>query len=117
MKHTPIVLERMLANASMRTEERREVFALIVLGLLDSLEGRVLTTADVSALFFNVGNSRFVASTLGCIDAEEVMARGCQLADLFDAIDPDEARAELATEVAAIRTLCLAMLGTERLVA
>jgi len=117
MKHPPIVLERILGSATTRPEERREVFALIVLGLLDSLERDVLTAADLSFVFFNVGNCEFVAAHFDASDAEDVMARGVQLADLFDALDPDEARTEFAAEVIAIRNLCLAILGKERLVA
>lgn len=45
------------------------------------------------------------------------MGRGSQLVDLFEALPPEEANREYATEVAAMKNLCLAILGRERLVA
>lgn len=41
MKHTPIYLERLLPTDGSMAEERQEVFALLMLGLFDSLESGV----------------------------------------------------------------------------
>jgi hypothetical protein len=117
MKHTPIYLERLLRTDGSMAEERQEVFALLMLGLFDSLESGVLSPADAVAICFHADNCRFVGGTLKSVDADEVMERGTQLADLFDALSPEEAKQECAAEVAAMRTCCLAMLGHERLVA
>lgn len=117
MKHTPIYLERFLRTDGSMSEERQEVFALLMLGLFDSLECGVLSPADAVAICFHADNCRFVNSVLKCADAEEVMERGTQLADLFDALNPEDAKRECAAEVAAMRNCCLAMLGHERLVA
>lgn len=117
MKHTPIYLERLLRTDGSMPEERQEVFALLMLGLFDSLESGVLSPADAVATCFHAENCRFVGGTLKSVDADEVMERGTQLADLFDALSPEEAKQECAAEVAAMRTCCLAMLGHERLVA
>lgn len=97
--------------------KRTEVFALIVLGLLDSLESGVLNCSEVVPLFFHAANCRFVESHLQCVDAIEVMGRGSQLPDLYDALDSTEADRELALEIAAMRSRCLAMLADGRLVA
>lgn len=117
MKHTPIYLERLLRADGFVPEERQEVFALLMLGLFDSLESGVLSPADAVAICFHTDNCRFVGNSLKSADAEEVMERGTQLADLFDALNPEDAKREFASEVAAMRTRCLAILGRERLVA
>ncbi|MEI6239056.1 MAG: hypothetical protein WCR51_01570 [Planctomycetia bacterium] len=117
MKHTPIYLERLLRTDGSMPEERQDVFALLMLGLFDSLESGVLSPADAVAICFHAENCRFVGGTLKSVDADEVMERGTQLADLFDALTPEEAKQECAAEVAAMRTCCLAMLGHGRLVA
>lgn len=117
MKHTPIYLERLLRTDGSMPEGRREVFALLMLGLFDSLESGVLSPADAVAICFHADNCRFIGSTMKSVDADEVMQRGTQLADLFDALNPEDAKREFASEVAAMRNCCLAMLGHERLVA
>lgn len=117
MKPTPIYLERLLCGHGASPDEQCEVFALLMLGLLDSLENGVLSPAHAVAICFHAENCRFVGSVLDCADAEEVMGRGSQLVDLFEALPPEEANREYATEVAAMRNLCLAILGRERLVA
>lgn len=125
MKHPPIDLEGLLGTASGMSAKRPEVFALIVLGLLDSLESGVLNCSEVVPLFFHAANCRFVESHLPCADAIEVMGRGSQLPDLYDALDSTEADRELsaqadrelASEIAAMRSRCLAMLADGRLVA
>lgn len=117
MKFSPIDLEGLLGAGAGVSMERREVFALIVLGLLDSIESGVLSCPEIVPLFFHAANSRYVENKLQCADALEVMGRGSQLPDLYDALDPNEAQRELAVEIAAMRALCLAMLGGGRLVA
>jgi hypothetical protein len=117
MKQTPIYLERLLCGHGTSPEEQREVFAFLMLGLLDSLENGVVSPADAVAICFHAENCRFAGSALKCADAEEVMGRGSQLADLFEALPVEEANREYAMEVAAMKNLCLAILGRERLVA
>lgn len=117
MKHPPILLQRILGLGCTRPEEQLEVFALLVIGLLDAVETGVLSPADAVAIFFHADNCRFVGASLTSADASEVMARGTQLADLFDALDPEEARRDCAAETAAMRARCLAVLDHERLVA
>lgn len=117
MKHPPILLERILGLPGIGSDGQREVFALLTLGLLDSVETGVLSPADAVEIFFHIENCRFVEASVQSADASEVMGRGAQLPDLFDALGPEEARRECGAEVAAMRTRCLAMLGHERLVA
>lgn len=117
MKHPPIDLEGLLGTAPGMLAERTEVFALIVLGLLDSLESGVLGCSEVVPLFFHAANCRFVEIHLQCADTIEVMGRGSQLPDLYDALDSTEADRELAVEITAMRARCLAMLADGRLVA
>ena len=50
-------------------------------------------------------------------DVEEVMSRGAELPDLFDALSLDDATHQAQEEIAAMRAACLRILTAERLVA
>lgn len=94
-----------------------ELFALLTLGIVESLENRLLSPAEAITVFFNADNCRFVRERLPDKSADEVMGRGVQLPDLLDAIPPSDSPQELRNEIAVIRRLCLGMLESHRLVA
>jgi uncharacterized protein involved in exopolysaccharide biosynthesis len=49
--------------------------------------------------------------------ADEVMSRGVQLPDLFEALPAEQAQREFQRELAAMRSLCLQLLQRRRSVA
>jgi hypothetical protein len=92
-------------------------FALLALGIAESLSVGALSANDVVTDFFNGDNCFFVEEILHDEAAKEIMGRGVQLADLFDALPHDTAQRELESEITAIRAQCLALLKTDRLAA
>jgi hypothetical protein len=62
-------------------------------------------------LFFHADNCLFVKRRLRHKSAAEIMSRGVQLPDLFDALPADKAQQEFQREMLAMRLLCLKLLG------
>jgi len=73
--------------------ERRpsELWAILVLGIVDALAAGSISPSDAIRAFFHAKNCRFVRSKLRDKRADEVMGRGVQLADLFDVMPVEEA--------------------------
>ncbi len=92
-------------------------FAFLALGVAESLAAGALSATEAVKDFFNGDNCFFVDQTLNDEAANEIMSRGVQLADLFDALPYAAAQQELHSEITAIRAQCLALLKTERLAA
>jgi hypothetical protein len=67
--------------------------------------------------FFHAENCLFAQKHLRDRNVREVMSRGVQLADLFDALPPEQAHRELQRELAAMRSLCLKLVEARQLVA
>ncbi len=96
---------------------RLPTFALLVLGIVDCIASGVLSTSDAIGTFFTAENSLFVRHKLKNRSADEIMGRGVQLPDLFDALAPDEAARELRQELRAIRNPCRSLLERKPLAA
>jgi hypothetical protein len=107
-------LESMLAKES---SERLAIFALLALGVTESLAAGVLSASDAIPRFFNAANCLFVRKQLRDKAADEVMSRGTQLPDLFDVLPAKEAQREFQRELAALRSLCWKLLERKRSVA
>jgi hypothetical protein len=93
------------------------LFAVLALGIIDSLAAGALTPTDAIKVFFHAKNCRFVRSKLRDKRADEVMGRGVQLADLFDVMPVEEAHREFQHELQAMKVLCHALLHDERVAA
>jgi hypothetical protein len=89
---------------------RQATFALLVLGVVDSISTGVMSAGDAVKNFFTADNCLFVKRVLKNRTADEIMGRGVQLADLFDALAPDEAARELRQELQAIHDLSRGLL-------
>src|SRR5687767_6296827 len=103
-----------LATITSGQEEPLVLFAVTSLGIIDSLASGSLTPTQAVQAFFHGKNIRFVKSTLNNKRASEVMGRGVQLADLFDAMPVEEAHREFQHELQALKTLCHELLEAER---
>ena len=99
----PTILDRLEGG----TQRKLEVFAMLNLGMVQSLWSGALTVADAITRFYNAGNCQYVRRRMRSKTADEIMSRGVQLPDLFDVLPPAEAQRELANELESMRALCL----------
>jgi hypothetical protein len=110
-------LQRFLTATGDDTERQLELFALLTLGIVESLENGLLSPAEAITSFFNAANCEFVRVKLSAKAADEVMGRGAQLPDLLETLYAEESQKEFQRKIAAIRRLCLGLLEKHRLVA
>lgn len=87
-----------------------DAFAVINLGLVESMRDRVISPDDAIPRFYNAANCLFAHRKLKNVVADDIMGRGVQLSDLFDALPPATAEREFAAELNAMRKLCLKLL-------
>jgi hypothetical protein len=113
----PVDLQALLTRARGRSNGRLALFALINLGLLDSLADGLLSPEQAVRVFYNYQNCLFVRQRVRGRAASEIMGRGVQLPDLFEALPTGEARREFQRELNRMRALCLGILRQKRRVA
>ncbi len=114
---TAIHLESILASGEAPAERQLALFALVQLGVIDSLASGLLSVTDAVHLVYNAQNCLFVRKQLGAKAADKLMSHGVQLPDLFTVLPIEEAHRQFQHELAVMRTLCLKLLGQRRLVA
>jgi hypothetical protein len=93
------------------------VFALLNLGVIESLASGVLSATDALRVFFHADNCLFVRNQLRDKLADKIMSHGVQLSDLFTVLPAEEAHRQFHHELATMRALCLKLLDDKRLVA
>ena len=103
-----------LSNLSGSPSQKLELFALVNLGLVQSLASGVLTPTEAIERFYYAENCLHVKSHYRKKEAQEIMSRGIQVADLFETLSPEQARREFYHELESMRTLCLKILGKGR---
>jgi non-ribosomal peptide synthetase component E (peptide arylation enzyme) len=79
-------LKTVLAEAGNAPEQQLALFALLNLGLVESLASGSVSASDAVRFFFHAENCLFVRRRLRDRTADEVMSRGVQLPDLFEAL-------------------------------
>ena len=112
-----IDLRALLANDEGKFESRLALFAWLNLGIVESLTKGILAPAEAVRIFFNAENCEFVREELAEENADEIMSRGVQLPDIFEAVAPDNANQEFQNELTIIRSLSLGILQHERVAA
>ncbi len=112
-----IKLKNVLSESNGSPERQSALFALVSLGILESLSNGLMSATDAVRLFFNAENCQFVKNILGDKIADQIMSRGVQLPDLFDALPSEEAHREFQHELATMRSLCLKLIAEEQLAA
>lgn len=115
--HTKMSLQMLLAASEGMPTQQLAVFALLTLGMLESLANGLLSATDALGVFFHAENCLYVRKYLRDKTADAVMSHGVQLPDLFEALSAAEAHREFQRELAIIRALCLKLLEAQRLVA
>ena len=105
-----IVLSKLSGSPS----QTLELFALVNLGLIQSLASGVLTPTEAISRFYHAENCLYVKSHYRQKEAQDIMSRGVQLADLFESLSPEEAQREFYRELEIMRSTCLRILGKGR---
>ena len=111
-----IDLHTLLLQASNKNQQITS-FALLSLGVVESLVGGAVTASGAVELFFHADNCLFVRKQLRQAIADEIMSRGVQLPDVFEALPAEEAQQEFQRELAAMRSLSLKLLEDRQLAA
>src|SRR5437867_78873 len=93
-------LENLLTRANGTSKERVALFALLNLGVVESLASGLVSASDAVRLFFHADNCQFVRVRLRNKTADTIMSHGVQLPDLFDALSAEEAQREFQRELA-----------------
>ena len=105
-----------LSPTSSSPTEQLELFALLNLGLVESLASGVLSATEAIQRFYHADNCLSVREHLQSKEANAIMSHGVQLPDLFQFLPAEEAQREFYHELEAIRSLCLKLLEKERAV-
>ena len=103
-------LSELLPDRGESKRQRANLFALLSLGIIESLSNGLLSAHEALRSFFHADNCLFVRKVLRIKAADEVMGRGVQLADLFELLPPDDAQREFQKELSIMRGLCLRLL-------
>jgi hypothetical protein len=109
-----IDLAALLERSGRTRLEQVALFALINLGIVESLSSGLMSAAECLQFFFHADNCLFVRKKLRVKVADQIMSHGVQLSDLFDALPADQAQREFNRELAKLRNLCLGLLGQKR---
>jgi hypothetical protein len=97
-------------NGDPDSAQQLELFALLNLGLVQSMVSGVLSAKESIQRFYCAENCLYVKKRLGNREANDIMSRGVQLPDLFDALPTEEAQREFLHELETMRSLCLKLL-------
>jgi len=89
-------------------------FALLNLGMVQSLASGIMSASEAIRLFYNAENCLYVKEHLRNKKADAIMSRGVQLSDLFEVLSAEEASREFFYELEKIRSHCMNLLATRR---
>ena len=110
-------LNTLLPESKASATHPLSLFALLNLGIIESLANGLMSATDAVRLFYHADNCLFVRQRLRDKTADRIMSHGVQLPDLFTVLPAEEAHREFQRELATMRGLCLKLLEDKRLVA
>lgn len=113
MKHAH-TLRVVLSGLSGDLAQQLELFAMLNLGIVQSLASGVLSPTEAIERFYHADNCLYVRKQLRNREANIIMSHGVQLPDLFTCLSAEEAQREFLHELEIIRALCLKLLDKER---
>ena len=99
-----------LSDSGGKPTQQLELFALLNLGIAQSLASGVMSATESIQRFYHVDNCLYVRKHLRSKQANAIMSHGVQLPDLFDCLPAEEAQREFFHELETIRSLCLKLL-------
>ena len=100
----------LLSDSRGKPTQQLELFALLNLGIAQSLASGVLSATESIQRFYHADNCLYVRKHLRSKQANAIMSHGVQLPDLFDCLPAEEAQREFFHELETIRSLCLKLL-------
>lgn len=112
-----IQLKDLLTGDGKSAAEKLSLFALLNLGVLESLATGLISASEANQIFFNAENCLFVRHQLRSKRADEIMGYGVQLSDLFDVLPQAQAQREFQRELQTMRSLSLLLLEEKQLAA
>jgi hypothetical protein len=115
--HNNMSLQTLLGASHESPGQQLALFALLTLGIIESLAHGLLSATDVLRVFFHTDNCLYVRKHLRDKVADAVMSHGVQLPDLFEVLSTAEAHREFQRELVTMRALCLRLLEQWQLVA
>jgi hypothetical protein len=108
---------QVLLSQAVNREQQITSFALLCLGVIESLTSGSIGVSDAFRLFFHAENFLFVRKTLKEKVADQIMSHGVQLPDLFDVLPAEEAQRQFLYELTKMHALCLRLLEGKRIAA
>ena len=103
-----------LLSQGCNKRQQASSFALLCLGIIESLTNGLMSVTDALRLFFHAENCLFVRKYLKEKIADQIMSHGVQLPDLFDALLVEEAQQEFQRELVTMHSLCLKLLENKQ---
>jgi len=103
-----------LSAAQGTIAQQQELFALLNLGLVQSLASGVLSPSEAVERFYHAENCLYVQKHFRQKVAHTIMSHGVQLPDLFESLPAEEAQREFYHELEILRSLCLQLLEKKR---
>lgn len=103
-----------LSAAKGATAQQQEFFALLNLGLVQSLASGVVSPTEAVERFYHAENCLYVQKHVRQKAAHTLMSHGVQLPDLFESLPAEEAQREFYHELEIMRSLCLQLLEKKR---
>ncbi len=94
--------------------QQLQLFALLNLGIIQSLSSGVISVSEAISQFYNADNCLYVRKHIRNKEADAIMSHGVQLTDLFESLPVEEAQREFLHELETMRSLCLKILEIER---
>ena len=94
--------------------QQQELFALLNLGLVQSLASGVISPTEAVERFYHAENCLYVQKHLRQKAAHTIMSHGVQLPDLFESLPAEEAQREFYRELEIMRSLSLQLLERRR---
>lgn len=91
-----------------------ELFALLVLGVVESLSRGQIGPTEAVQIFFSAENCLFVRKDMRIKGADRLMSHGVQLPDLFDILPAEEAHRQFQHELERMRRLSLDLLDASQ---
>ena len=79
----------LLSEVSGNLPRQLELFALVNLGLVQSLASGILSPSEAVEHFYHADNCLYVRTHFRKREANAIMSRGIQLPDLFDCLPAD----------------------------
>ena len=108
---------RTLLSQTSEGGQQTASFALLCLGIIESLTSGTISSSAAVELFFHADNCLFVQRELRQKTADEIMSHGVQLPDIFDTLPVGEAQRQFQHELAIMHSLCLTLLEKDQVAA